>query len=78
MDPQTEFWMKLALWLADCQAATAHHVCDLKSSSQYEKKRHKDICVSTAAMLATKTFNRPFSLTNRLEQVVHRLASVGK
>jgi hypothetical protein len=37
-------WKKLALFLADCQAATTMRELSIKSGSKSEKRRHRDIC----------------------------------
>lgn len=37
-------WEEIAVWLADCQAATTAHLASLKSSSKSELRRHSNIC----------------------------------
>lgn len=39
-----ESWREFALYLADCEAATAYDFAERKSSSKYETRRHASIC----------------------------------
>lgn len=50
-------WRELALFLADCQAATSERELSLRSGSKGEKRRHRDICLlALGAMNGTQAF----------------------
>lgn len=40
----SELWKDLAIWLLDCEAATAFQVSSVKRSSKSERNRHRRIC----------------------------------
>jgi hypothetical protein len=44
-------WKQLALWLIDCECATAYHALTTKSVAKYEKRRHTLICDDLRKML---------------------------
>jgi len=46
-------WKALALYLLDCEAATAQRMADLKSAPKREKRRHADICLAAIRALTT-------------------------
>ena len=63
----------LALYFADCIAATAHDF-DKKSASKHERKRHLELCAKTADMLEGK-LSPPFR-NREPDDVVKRLRSM--
>jgi hypothetical protein len=63
-------WKQLALWLADCHAATAYYMANTKSMSNSERRRHISICDATRQMIEEGGFTRRPSL---LTDVVERL-----
>jgi hypothetical protein len=51
-----EDWRDLALFLADCEAATAYHALTTKSVSKSERRRHLSICEKAEYMLEHGVF----------------------
>lgn len=50
-------WKSLALWLADCHAATTEYDGNLRSTSAARRRRLQDICAKTHAAIATGMLN---------------------
>jgi hypothetical protein len=44
-------WKRVALYLADCHAATAECIADRKSASRSDKKRFASICIDAMNLL---------------------------
>jgi hypothetical protein len=51
MDNEVKFWRAMALYLADCHAANAESIGDLKSTSKYNRKRLQEICKTCASLI---------------------------
>ena len=51
METESEYWKKVALWLADVQAATAYQVLCCRSTSKSERGRQRSICNHAQSML---------------------------
>lgn len=49
-------WKEIALWLADCHAATASYLGSIKSISKAEKNRHAQICDRAEQMIRFGVF----------------------
>ena len=63
-------WKEIAIWLADCEAATCAELALKKSASKSEKRRHALICERAGAMLRIGAFmGRP----SRHESVLERM-----
>lgn len=67
-------WEKIAIYIADCEAATTAHLAALKSSSKSELKRHQSICQtlldSIKAEYLVKQPSKKDSVIARLEQAI--------
>ncbi len=63
-------WKNIALYLADCHAATAAHDGLLKSCSTYRRERFASICEKAMAMIEGRGV--PYSIDER--RVMDRLA----
>ena len=75
-------WEQVALWAADCEAATAYHY-ERKSASKSERKRHIQICESLIDALENAAerpinmnYRKPEVVTARLRDAVARLKSL--
>ena len=67
-------WKEIAIWLADCEAATCAELALKKSASKSEKRRHALICERASAMLRIGAFmgrpSRQDSVLERLDNAV--------
>lgn len=63
-------WKPIALYLADCHAATAGHECSLKSTPKGHRDRYKGICQTAIDMIKGTTNKRVLSTK---ESVLDRL-----
>lgn len=73
MDADIAFWKHLALFLADCHAATFFHEGSLKSCSKSSRRRYKNICaIALHAMRHHELTSGPAEadVLKRLEEVV--------
>lgn len=50
-ESEGQFWKDMALYLADCHAATALHEGQMKSVPAGRKKRYRSICFKARAMI---------------------------
>jgi hypothetical protein len=62
MDNECQFWRSLALYLAECHAATAESVGGMKSTSAYNKRRLRSICKTAHDAIATGGCDASLSL----------------
>lgn len=67
---EAERWKQIALYLADCHAATAYSLP--KSTSKSARKRFQSICATSLKMLQREVMPPQYKTTN-LESVVKRL-----
>jgi hypothetical protein len=49
-------WEKIAIWAADCEAATGEGYADRKSASKSERARHASICNKLKSMIEAGYF----------------------
>ena len=68
-------WRDIAIWLADCHAATAEHDGTLRSTSRSRRARFHSICLDAAHMLHLGRF---FKEARPLERVLERLRDAAK
>jgi len=71
---EAEKWKGLALYLADCHAATAEHEGRLKSTPNCRKVRYRGICRTAVAWIE----NRDHLKVPSVETVLERLKSAAK
>jgi hypothetical protein len=64
-------WKTLAIYLANCHAATAYGVLERKSSSKAEKERHKAIC--KLALVSLKEGRLIGKIPSDLSSTIQRL-----
>jgi hypothetical protein len=50
-DPEAERWKEIALYFADCMAATAEVLLDRKGTSKNERRRQLDLCEMALAAI---------------------------
>ncbi len=70
-----DFWQALALYLADCQAATMLGEASLKSCSKSSRARHRSICATVVDVIEKNKLPARF-LSRHLStssSVLHRL-----
>lgn len=60
VDPQIEYWMRVAAYLASCHAATAEGEGQLSRTSKASRARLKSICESAAQMMAGNDCGMPW------------------
>lgn len=68
-------WREIALYLADCLAATAEYETSLASVSKSRKQRHRQICRRAVELLKGE---HPFSDGRSLESVLDRLEQASR
>lgn len=70
-------WKQIALWLMDCECATAYDALTIKHVSKYEKRRHVSICSNLVKMLQDGRFSghRPSEREN-VERRLRRLTEL--
>lgn len=51
METEAQYWKKVALWLADVQAATAYDALCRRSTPKREQGRQRSICNHAQSML---------------------------
>ena len=72
-----EFWKSVALYLADCHAATATHDGALKSTSKSRRERFASICAKALAFVERK--DTPYTRgLDEEAQIVDRLRRAAK
>lgn len=73
MEKDRDHWKAVALYLADCHAATAEGDALLKSVSVSRKKRLFSICRKAADMLSGRTAAPPLQTLQNLDRILTRL-----
>jgi hypothetical protein len=68
-----EYWKKVALYLAQCHAATMEDEARLKRTSRSSRERFRAICVNAASMLGGQWSQETFLSTNDVQHVIDRL-----
>jgi hypothetical protein len=78
-----DFWKDLALWLIDCQAATAYDVLSQKSMPKCEKERHKHICeiiiksLDADVLMSRHGVRQEAAIRERVESVIRKCEGFG-
>jgi hypothetical protein len=69
-----EYWMQVALYLADCHAATLEDEGRRKSMPKHSKDRFRSICCKTLGMLMDGTLpNFPSQKTDVINRIKNAL-----
>lgn len=66
MEKERDYWKAVAVYLADCHAATAEHEGRLKSTPQRWKKRFASISRLAAGLLSADPTALTFSMPDRI------------
>ena len=69
-------WEALALWLADCHAATAEYDGNLKSTSASRKRRLRSICAKTLDAIETGRLDARVRDPDAIKQRLARAAEM--
>ena len=64
LEREVSYWKRVAIYLADCHAATAEGVMDRKASSMSERRRQASICQTAADALDGKFDRRDRPVLN--------------
>lgn len=73
-------WKQIALYLADCHAATAEYDGQLASVSRSRKNRLVSICHTAAEQIRGRDYNRARTeddVLRRLDEIVEKLRATG-
>lgn len=78
LEKELDRWKRIALYLADCHAATAEQELSRKSLGKAKQQRYLDICKKSAALIRGDgylengyRYNSADSVLSRLDKVSH-------
>lgn len=68
-----EKWKAIALYLADCHAATAEHMGSLSGTSRANRKRFEEICSTALDMISGVQTPHPLSELDVKKRLLEQL-----